>query len=290
MSNIDTATLQREITSLSEKINSKDNEVTALMNVVIETNKGVSDNLVKLTQVVSNVNVLEKAQEAQRKTLNDLSKKVSANETNIKLSLQDKQHIKQSLEEIKTNQKEARGFVSKILGTLMTLAIIGGESELVAWPRACTGPARDFADQSSSVTQCSSLLPTSSCLQRSSSASRSFSPEGERPALKNTASSQRARRAWHTPCKRTHASMQSLAPHKFVPNNARACAQVRAAGQPCGAWRVLLPARRAVRAARAPRTWEHPLPDRSKAPAQFALHRRDPLRRWPRSVGAAGEG
>ena len=126
MSNIDTASLQREITSLSEKINSKDNEVTALMNVVIETNKGVSDNLVKLTQVVSNVNVLEKAQEAQRKTLNDLSKKVSANETNIKLSLQDKQHIKQSLEEIKTNQKEARAFVAKILGTLMTLAIIGG--------------------------------------------------------------------------------------------------------------------------------------------------------------------
>ena len=103
MSNIDTASLQREITSLSEKINSKDNEVTALMNVVIETNKGVSDNLVKLTQVVSNVNV-----------------------TNIKLSLQDKQHIKQSLEEIKTNQKEARAFVAKILGTLMTLAIIGG--------------------------------------------------------------------------------------------------------------------------------------------------------------------
>jgi chromosome segregation ATPase len=126
MSNIDTASLQREITSLSDKINSKDNEVTALMNVVIETNKGVSDNLVKLTQVVSNVNVLEKAQEAQRKTLNDLSKKVSANETNIKLSLQDKQHIKQSLEEIKTNQKEARAFVAKILGTLMTLAIIGG--------------------------------------------------------------------------------------------------------------------------------------------------------------------
>jgi chromosome segregation ATPase len=126
MSNIDTASLQREITSLSEKINSKDIEVTALMNVVIETNKGVSDNLVKLTQVVSNVNVLEKAQEAQRKTLNDLGKKVSANETNIKLSLQDKQHIKQSLEEIKTNQKEARAFVAKILGTLMTLAIIGG--------------------------------------------------------------------------------------------------------------------------------------------------------------------
>tara|TARA_R110000803_G_C11915185_1_gene313712 strand:+ start:609 stop:1010 length:402 start_codon:yes stop_codon:yes gene_type:complete len=126
MSNIDTASLQREITSLSEKINSKDNEVTALMNVVIETNKGVSDNLVKLTQVVSNVNVLEKAQEAQRKTLNELGKKVSANETNIKLSLQDKQHIKQSLEEIKTNQKEARAFVAKILGTLMTLAIIGG--------------------------------------------------------------------------------------------------------------------------------------------------------------------
>ena len=126
MPNIDTASLQREITSLSEKINSKDIEVTALMNVVIETNKGVSDNLVKLTQVVSNVNVLEKAQEAQRKTLNDLGKKVSANETNIKLSLQDKQHIKQSLEEIKTNQKEARAFVAKILGTLMTLAIIGG--------------------------------------------------------------------------------------------------------------------------------------------------------------------
>lgn len=126
MPNIDTASLQREITSLSEKINSKDIEVTALMNVVIETNKGVSDNLVKLTQVVSNVNVLEKAQEAQRKTLNDLSKKVSANETNIKLSLQDKQHIKQSLEEIKTNQKEARAFIAKILGTLMTLAIIGG--------------------------------------------------------------------------------------------------------------------------------------------------------------------
>ena len=126
MSNIDAASLQREITTLSDKINLKDTEVTALMNVVIETNKGVSDNLVKLTQVVSNVNVLEKAQEAQRKTLNDLGKKVSANETNIKLSLQDKQHIKQSLEEIKTNQKEARAFVAKILGTLLTLAIIGG--------------------------------------------------------------------------------------------------------------------------------------------------------------------
>tara|TARA_R110002153_G_scaffold11108_3_gene42906 strand:- start:302 stop:703 length:402 start_codon:yes stop_codon:yes gene_type:complete len=126
MSNIDTASLQREITSLSEKINSKDIEVTALMNVVIETNKGVSDNLVKLTQVVSNVNVLEKAQEAQRKTLNDLTKKVSENETNIKLSLQDKQHIKQSLEEIKANQKEARALVAKIFGTLVTLAIIGG--------------------------------------------------------------------------------------------------------------------------------------------------------------------
>ena len=126
MSNIDTASLQREITSLSEKINSKDNEVTALMNVVIETNKGVSDNLVKLTQVVSNVNVLEKAQEAQRKTLNELGKKVSANETNIKLSLQDKQHIKQSLEEIKTNQKEARAWAGKIFAAVVIMAIAGG--------------------------------------------------------------------------------------------------------------------------------------------------------------------
>ena len=126
MSNIDTASLQREITSLSEKINSKDIEVTALMNVVIETNKGVSDNLVKLTQVVSNVNVLEKAQEAQRKTLNELGKKVSANETNIKLSLQDKQHIKQSLEEIKTNQKEARAWASKIFAAVVIMAIAGG--------------------------------------------------------------------------------------------------------------------------------------------------------------------
>ena len=55
-----------------------------------------------------------------------LADRVADNETNIKLSLQDKQHIKQSLEEIKTNQKEARAFVAKILGTLMTLAIIGG--------------------------------------------------------------------------------------------------------------------------------------------------------------------
>ena len=126
MSNIDTASLQREITSLSEKINSKDNEVTALMNVVIQTNKDVCHNLVKLTEVVSNVTVLEKAQEAQRKTLNDLGKKVSANETNIKLSLMDKEHIKESLEEIKSNQKDARSLVAKIFTTIIIIAIVGG--------------------------------------------------------------------------------------------------------------------------------------------------------------------
>tara|TARA_R110000764_G_scaffold7521_4_gene26512 strand:+ start:875 stop:1273 length:399 start_codon:yes stop_codon:yes gene_type:complete len=126
MPNIDTASLQREITSLSDKINSKDTEVTALMNVVIQTNKDVSHNLVKLTEVVSNVNVLEKAQEAQRKTLNDLGKKVSANETNIKLSLMDKEHIKESLEEIKSNQKDARSLVAKIFTTIIIIAIVGG--------------------------------------------------------------------------------------------------------------------------------------------------------------------
>jgi chromosome segregation ATPase len=126
MSNIDTASLQREITSLSDKINSKDNEVTALMNVVIQTNKDVCHNLVKLTEVVSNVTVLEKAQEAQRKTLNDLSKKVSANETNIKLSLMDKEHIKESLEEIKTNQKDARAWAGKIFAAVVIMAIAGG--------------------------------------------------------------------------------------------------------------------------------------------------------------------
>jgi len=126
MPNIDTASLQREITSLSEKINSKDNEVTALMNVVIQTNKDVCHNLVKLTEVVSNVTVLEKAQEAQRKTLNDLSKKVSANETNIKLSLMDKEHIKESLEEIKTNQKDARAWAGKIFAAVVIMAIAGG--------------------------------------------------------------------------------------------------------------------------------------------------------------------
>ena len=126
MPNIDTASLQREITSLSEKINSKDNEVTALMNVVIQTNKDVCHNLVKLTEVVSNVTVLEKAQEAQRKTLNDLGKKVSANETNIKLSLMDKEHIKESLEEIKTNQKDARAWAGKIFAAVVIMAIAGG--------------------------------------------------------------------------------------------------------------------------------------------------------------------
>jgi chromosome segregation ATPase len=126
MSNIDTASLQREITSLSDKINSKDNEVTALMNVVIQTNKDVCHNLVKLTEVVSNVTVLEKAQEAQRKTLNDLGKKVSANETNIKLSLMDKEHIKESLEEIKTNQKDARAWAGKIFAAVVIMAIAGG--------------------------------------------------------------------------------------------------------------------------------------------------------------------
>ena len=126
MPNIDTASLQREITSLSDKINSKDTEVTALMNVVIQTNKDVSHNLVKLTEVVSNVNALEKAQEAQRKTLNELGKKVSANETNIKLSLMDKEHIKESLEEIKSNQKDARSLVAKIFTTIIIIAIVGG--------------------------------------------------------------------------------------------------------------------------------------------------------------------
>ena len=125
MPNLDTASLQREVTSLSDKIYSRDSEVTALMNVVIETNKGVSENLVKLTQVVSNVNVLEKAQENQQRALTNIQNRVADNET-IKLSLMDKEHIKESLEEIKANQKDARAWGGKIFATVICLAIAGG--------------------------------------------------------------------------------------------------------------------------------------------------------------------
>ena len=96
------------------------------MNVVIETNKGVSENLVKLTQVVSNVNVLEKAQENQQRALTNIQNRVADNETNIKLSLMDKEHIKESLEEIKANQKDARAWGGKIFATVICLAIAGG--------------------------------------------------------------------------------------------------------------------------------------------------------------------
>ena len=126
MPNSDTASLKREITSLSDKINSRDSEVTALMNVVIETNKGVSENLVKLTQVVSNVNVLEKAQENQQRALSSIQDRVAANETNIKLSFVSSDHIKESLDEIKSNQKDARVWGGKIFATVIGLAIVGG--------------------------------------------------------------------------------------------------------------------------------------------------------------------
>jgi chromosome segregation ATPase len=126
MSDPESQTLRQEINSLSNKIDLKDRDATALMQIVIQTNKDVSNNLVKLTEVVSNVTVLERTQEAQQAALNKISERVADNETDIKLSLQDKRHIKESLEEIKENQNTARALVAKIFGTIITLAIVGG--------------------------------------------------------------------------------------------------------------------------------------------------------------------
>tara|TARA_R110002153_G_scaffold164763_5_gene317252 strand:+ start:274 stop:675 length:402 start_codon:yes stop_codon:yes gene_type:complete len=126
MSDPESQTLRQEINSLSNKIDLKDRDATALMQIVIQTNKDVSNNLVKLTEVVSNVTVLERTQEAQQAALNKISERVADNETDIKLSLQDKKHIKESLEEIKANQKDARALIAKIFGTIITLAIVGG--------------------------------------------------------------------------------------------------------------------------------------------------------------------
>lgn len=126
MSDPESQTLRQEINSLSNKIDLKDRDATALMQIVIQTNKDVSNNLVKLTEVVSNVTVLERTQEAQQAALNKISERVADNETDIKLSLQDKRHIKESLEEIKANQNTARALVAKIFGTIITLAIVGG--------------------------------------------------------------------------------------------------------------------------------------------------------------------
>jgi len=126
MSDPESQTLRQEINSLSNKIDLKDRDATALMQIVIQTNKDVSNNLVKLTEVVSNVTVLERTQEAQQAALNKISERVADNETDIKLSLQDKKHIKESLEEIKANQNTARALVAKIFGTIITLAIVGG--------------------------------------------------------------------------------------------------------------------------------------------------------------------
>ena len=126
MSDPESQTLRQEINSLSNKIDLKDRDATALMKIVIQTNKDVSNNLVKLTEVVSNVTVLERTQEAQQAALNKIAERVADNETDIKLSLQDKKHIKESLEEIKANQKDARALIAKIFGTIITLAIVGG--------------------------------------------------------------------------------------------------------------------------------------------------------------------
>ena len=126
MSDPESQTLRQEINSLSNKIDLKDRDATALMQIVIQTNKDVSNNLVKLTEVVSNVTVLERTQEAQQAALNKISERVADNETDIKLSLQDKKHIKESLEEIKANQKDARALIARVLGTIITLAIVGG--------------------------------------------------------------------------------------------------------------------------------------------------------------------
>ena len=126
MSDPESQTLRQEINSLSNKIDLKDRDATALMQIVIQTNKDVSNNLVKLTEVVSNVTVLERTQEAQQAALNKIAERVADNETDIKLSLQDKKHIKESLEEIKANQNTARALVAKIFGTIITLAIVGG--------------------------------------------------------------------------------------------------------------------------------------------------------------------
>ena len=118
--------LKREFNKLADKVSLKDSEVSALMSIVIQTNKEVSHNLVRLTEVVSNVTVLEKAQEAQQETINALSVQVATNETDIKLSLQNSSHIKESLEEIKENQKDARAWGAKIFSSIILLAIVGG--------------------------------------------------------------------------------------------------------------------------------------------------------------------
>tara|TARA_R110002096_G_scaffold128126_1_gene276334 strand:- start:134 stop:532 length:399 start_codon:yes stop_codon:yes gene_type:complete len=118
--------LKREFNKLADKVSLKDSEVSALMSIVIQTNKEVSHNLVRLTEVVSNVTVLEKAQEAQQETINALSAQVATNEIDIKLSLQNSDHIKESLEEIKENQKDARAWGAKIFSSIILLAIVGG--------------------------------------------------------------------------------------------------------------------------------------------------------------------
>ncbi len=117
---------KRSLSTLHEKVTLKDSEVSALMSVVIQTNKEVSNNLVKLTEVVSNVTTLEKVQEEQQESINKLAEKVSKNETDIKLTLQDKQHIKESLEEIKDGQRAVLAWAGKVFGTIVTVAIIGG--------------------------------------------------------------------------------------------------------------------------------------------------------------------
>ena len=118
--------LRKDISNLTDKVMLKDSEVSALMSIVIQTNKDVSINLVKLTEVVGNVSVLEKTMEEQQESLNKLATKVSSNETEIKLSLKDSAHIKESLDEIKANQKDARAWLGKILAGLVLSAIVAG--------------------------------------------------------------------------------------------------------------------------------------------------------------------
>mgnify|MGYP007055199045 CR=1 FL=1 len=118
--------IREQIKMLACKVNSNNAETSALMSIVIQTNKETSNNLVKLTEVVSKLVVLEKIQMEHQQDIIDLKSAVNDNETGIKLATQNSEYVKDSLGKIEKWQGAVTKWFGGIVAALMVAALIGG--------------------------------------------------------------------------------------------------------------------------------------------------------------------
>lgn len=118
--------LKDDVNLLREEVKANDAEVSALMSIVIQTNKDVSTNLVKLTEVMSDTKALEKTTEEQQRVIDHLQEDTAQNKLDIQLSIQNSANIKDTVEEIRDNQKSFYAWGAKIFGSIIVVAIIGG--------------------------------------------------------------------------------------------------------------------------------------------------------------------